>query len=73
MGDRARLTGLNVVGLKRRGLTSDDIRRLRTAYESCSTAKGTLAERVERASASSSATTRRCSEIVASSAREAAA
>ncbi len=31
-GDRARLQGLNVVGLRRRGLSEDSIRKLRKAY-----------------------------------------
>lgn len=32
-GDRAKLRGLNLVGLKRRGFTSGQIRRLKEAYE----------------------------------------
>ena len=32
IGDRARLNGLNVIGLKRRGFTRDEIKSLRGAY-----------------------------------------
>src|SRR3546814_3044427 len=32
MGDRARLSGLNIIGLKRRGFSKDDIYNLRNAY-----------------------------------------
>src|SRR3546814_7646045 len=33
MGNRARLTGLNLVGLKRRGFEREDISKLRVAYD----------------------------------------
>ncbi len=46
MGDRARLSGLNIVGLKRRGFSRDDIRTLRTAYRLLFAEEGTLTERV---------------------------
>lgn len=47
MGDRARLVGLNIVGLQRRGFSRDDIQALRSAYDMLfAQDKGTLAERV---------------------------
>jgi len=46
MGDRARLSGLNIVGLKRRGFSRDDIHDLRTAYRLLFAEEGTMAERV---------------------------
>ena len=33
MGDRARLCGLNIVGMQRRGFSRDDIQALRSAYQ----------------------------------------
>ena len=33
MGDRARLTGLNIIGMQRRGFSRDDIQGLRNAYQ----------------------------------------
>lgn len=47
MGDRARLSGLNIVGLKRRGYSRDDIHDLRTAYRLLFAEEGTMAERVD--------------------------
>jgi len=47
MGDRARLSGLNVVGLKRRGFSRDDIHKLRTAYRLLFAQEGTMAERLD--------------------------
>ena len=47
MGDRARLTGLNLVGLERRGFPRDDIQGIRSAYRMMFGPDGTLAERVE--------------------------
>jgi UDP-N-acetylglucosamine acyltransferase len=47
MGDRARLSGLNIVGLKRRGFSRDDIHALRTAYRLLFAQEGTMAERLE--------------------------
>lgn len=47
MGDRARLTGLNLVGLERRGFSRDDIQHMRTAYRMMFGPEGTLAERVD--------------------------
>ncbi len=47
MGDRARLAGLNLVGLERRGFKKDDIHALRAAYRMLFGPEGTFAERVE--------------------------
>ncbi len=46
MGDRARLSGLNVVGLKRRGFSRPDIAALRKAYRLLFAEEGTMAERL---------------------------
>jgi UDP-N-acetylglucosamine acyltransferase len=43
----ARLSGLNIVGLKRRGFSRDDIHELRRAYRLLFANEGTLKERVE--------------------------
>ncbi len=45
-GDRARLNGLNVVGLRRRNFSRADIQALRTAYRLLFADEGTLSERV---------------------------
>jgi UDP-N-acetylglucosamine acyltransferase len=45
-GSRAELIGLNVIGLRRRGCSRDDLRRLRRAYVSLFGGPGTFAERV---------------------------
>ena len=50
-GERARLQGLNVVGLKRHGLSRADIRTLSEAYARLFGPEDTLAERVERLAA----------------------
>ena len=47
MGDRARLSGLNIIGLKRRGFSREDIHNLRTAYRLLFAQEGTMAERLE--------------------------
>ena len=47
MGDRARLSGLNIVGLKRRGFSRTDISALRRAYRLMFAEEGTMAERLE--------------------------
>lgn len=47
MGDRARLTGLNLVGLERSGFDRDEIQTLRSAYRMLFGPDGTLAERLE--------------------------
>jgi UDP-N-acetylglucosamine acyltransferase len=46
MGNRARLTGLNIVGLRRRGFSREDIRLLRTAYGLLFSQGSTMAERL---------------------------
>lgn len=46
MGDRARLSGLNIVGLKRRGFSRPDISALRKAYRLMFAEEGTMAERL---------------------------
>jgi UDP-N-acetylglucosamine acyltransferase len=51
MGDRARLSGLNIVGLKRRGFSREDIHNLRTAYRLLFAQEGTMAERLDDVSA----------------------
>ncbi|EWY42149.1 UDP-N-acetylglucosamine acyltransferase [Skermanella stibiiresistens SB22] len=48
MGERARLNGLNLIGLQRRGFGKEDIRALRAAYKALFSADKTLAERVEQ-------------------------
>ena len=45
-GNRARLSGLNVIGLKRRGFSREDVRALRTAYGLLFSQGGTMAERL---------------------------
>jgi UDP-N-acetylglucosamine acyltransferase len=47
MGDRARLSGLNIIGMQRRGYSRDDIQTLRTAYNCLFGDTGTLAERAD--------------------------
>ena len=46
IGDRARLGGLNIVGLKRRGFERERIHQLRAAYRMLFSDEGTLMERV---------------------------
>ena len=46
-GDRARLIGLNIVGLRRREFSRTDIQALRTAYRLLFAEEGTLAERID--------------------------
>ena len=48
IGQRAVLDGLNVVGMRRRGLTRDDIRRLRNAYRMLFQGPGVFRERLAR-------------------------
>ncbi|MCR6632099.1 MAG: acyl-ACP--UDP-N-acetylglucosamine O-acyltransferase [Magnetospirillum sp.] len=47
IGNRAHLNGLNIVGLKRRGFSREDIHTLRNAYRLLFAPEGTLQERVE--------------------------
>lgn len=49
VGNRATLTGLNLVGLKRRKFDREAIHRLRAAYRQIFASEGTLRERVEDA------------------------
>lgn len=46
MGDRARLAGLNIVGLKRRGFDRDTLHDLRRAFRLLFADEGTMAERL---------------------------
>jgi UDP-N-acetylglucosamine acyltransferase len=48
IGQRAVLSGLNVVGLRRRGFARDDIRRLRAAYHALFLGPGVFRERLAR-------------------------
>jgi UDP-N-acetylglucosamine acyltransferase len=47
LGNRAYLAGLNIIGLKRRAFSRDQIHDLRRAYRLLFAQEGTLAERVE--------------------------
>lgn len=47
LGNRAYLAGLNIIGLRRRGFSRDQIHELRRAYRLLFADEGTLAERVE--------------------------
>ena len=47
MGDRARLTGVNIIGMQRRGFSRDDIQGLRSAYNVLFSSVRTLTERVD--------------------------
>ena len=47
MGNRAYLSGLNIVGLKRRGFARDQIQQLRNAYRLLFAEEGTLQERID--------------------------
>lgn len=49
VGNRAALTGLNLVGLKRRKFDRESIHQLRAAYRQIFASEGTLRERVEDA------------------------
>ena len=49
VGNRAKLAGLNLVGLKRRGFDREGIHQLRAAYRMIFSSEGTLRERVEDA------------------------
>jgi len=48
-GDRASLTGLNLIGMERRGVPREDIQGVRSAYKIMFGPNGTLAERMEEA------------------------
>lgn len=47
LGNRAHLGGLNIIGLKRRGFSRDQIHGLRNAYRILFAAEGTLQDRLE--------------------------
>ncbi|MDA1090005.1 MAG: acyl-ACP--UDP-N-acetylglucosamine O-acyltransferase [Proteobacteria bacterium] len=47
IGNRARLSGLNIVGLKRRNFSREDIQNLRKAYRLIFAEEGTFAERIQ--------------------------
>ncbi|KQN74159.1 acyl-ACP--UDP-N-acetylglucosamine O-acyltransferase [Devosia sp. BK] len=49
IGNRARLAGLNLVGLKRAGFDREELHRLRAAYRMIFSSEGTLRERVDDA------------------------
>jgi UDP-N-acetylglucosamine acyltransferase len=46
IGDRARLNGLNIIGMQRRGFSREDIQGLRNAYQFLFSADGTFLDRV---------------------------
>ena len=46
LGNRAYLNGLNIVGMKRRGVDRDEIQQLRNAYRALFTTDGTFADRL---------------------------
>ena len=46
MGDRAFLSGLNIIGLKRRGFKRNEIHDLRTAFRLIFSIEGTITERL---------------------------
>ena len=48
IGNRAWLAGLNVVGMKRRGFTQEDVHSARRAYKQLFSGAGTLKERLEQ-------------------------
>ena len=47
-GNRCRLRGLNIVGLKRRNFTNNDIRALRAAYRELFLGPGAFTERIDQ-------------------------
>ena len=47
LGNRAYLSGLNIIGLQRRGFSREDIHDLRRAYRLLFAAEGTLKERMD--------------------------
>jgi len=48
MGERARLCGLNIIGMQRRGFSREDIQGLRNAYQYLFSSDGTLSRRVNK-------------------------
>jgi UDP-N-acetylglucosamine acyltransferase len=49
-GDRAYLNGLNIIGMKRRGFSRDEIDQLRDVYDKLFSQEGTLVERLKELS-----------------------
>jgi len=49
MGERARLCGLNIIGMQRRGFSREDIQGLRSAYQFLFSSDGTFSDRVNEA------------------------
>jgi UDP-N-acetylglucosamine acyltransferase len=47
-GERAALSGLNIIGMKRRKLGREDIHALRAAFKSLFSETGTLLQRIEK-------------------------
>lgn len=47
MGERGKLAGLNIIGMKRRGFTKDEMHALRNAYQALFADGGTLRERLD--------------------------
>lgn len=47
IGDRARLSGINVIGMQRRGFSRDEIQAMRGAVQMLFAENGTLSERVD--------------------------
>jgi UDP-N-acetylglucosamine acyltransferase len=47
MGNRARLSGINIIGMQRRGFARDEIQALRSAFQTLFGETGTLSERVD--------------------------
>jgi len=47
LGNRAHLSGLNIIGLQRRGFSREDIHSLRRAYRALFADEGTLVERLD--------------------------
>jgi len=47
LGNRARLAGLNIIGMRRRGFEREQIQELRAAYRMLFAEEGTLRERIE--------------------------
>ena len=52
MGDRAKLNGLNMVGLRRHGFEREDIQALQKLYKQLFAGGGTMAERLDKARSS---------------------
>jgi UDP-N-acetylglucosamine acyltransferase len=46
LGNRAHLSGLNIIGMRRRGVSRDEIHDLRTAYRLLFAPEGAFAERL---------------------------